>query len=376
MCELQNKASHISKHKTIPISQAVGTVLAHDITEIRKGEFKGAAFRKGHTIKEEDICYLQRLGKEHLYILDIAEDEIHEDDAVYEIAYALKGEGVEIQDKPKEGKINLIANRDGLLKIDSSSLIELNMLGEVMCATLHNNTMVKNGQIIAGTRAIPLVLKKELLSKAADIGRRARYSTSKCTGIIEVKRLKKFKAGIVITGNEVFYGRIKDSFANVIVDKLKHFDGQIIRISYAPDDENFIQQRLNEMIDAGADLLIITGGLSVDPDDVTRFAVKEIAREITYGSAVLPGAMFLLAYIDKHLVNESNKSLNLNDDLLIPLIGIPACGMYHKTTIFDIVLPRILTGESIGRKELAELGHGGLCLNCTECRYPICPFGK
>lgn len=367
------------RHRTIPVSQAVGTVLAHDITEIRKGEFKGSAFRKGHTIKEEDLCHLQRLGKEHLYILDIADDEMHEDDAAYEIASALKGEGVEIQDKPKEGRINLVAGRDGLLKINSAALLEFNMLGEIMCSTLHNNTMVKKGQIIAGTRAIPLVVNKYLISKAIAIGQRARNSISNesCSGVIEVKKLRKFRAGIVITGNEVFYGKIKDAFAPVIENKLRHFDGEIVGIKYAPDDEGFIEQRLSEILEAGADLLITTGGLSVDPDDVTRFAVKNLsAEEIIYGSAVLPGAMFLLAYIKNPRANTPGSSTDTGQEQLIPLIGLPACGMYHKITVFDIILPRILAGEIIGKKELAELGHGGLCLNCKECRYPICPFGK
>lgn len=380
MCEFHNKASQvIGRHRTIPVSQAVGTVLAHDITEIRKDEFKGAAFRKGHTIKEEDLCHLQKLGKEHLYILDIADDEMHEDEAAYEIADALKGEGVEIQDKPKEGRINLVAGRDGLLKINVAALLELNMLGEIMCSTLHNNTMVKKGQIIAGTRAIPLVVKKDLISKTITIGQKARncISNRSCSGIIEVKKLRKFRAGIVITGNEVFYGKIIDAFASVIENKLNHFDGEIVDIKYAPDDEGFIEQRLSEMLEAGADLLITTGGLSVDPDDVTRFAVKNLsAKEIIYGSAVLPGAMFLLAYINKPTASSSASSKDAGDERFIPLIGLPACGMYHKITVFDIILPRILAGEIIGRKELAELGHGGLCLNCKDCRYPICPFGK
>lgn len=360
----------------IPVSEAVGTVLAHDITEIRKDEFKGPAFRKGHTIKEEDICHLQRLGKEHLYILDITADEMHEDDAVYEIAKAIKGDGVEIKDKPKEGKMNLIASRDGLLKIDINSLLEINMLGEVMCATLHNNSVVKEGQIVAGTRAIPLVIKKEIISRVEDIGLNAKNRASNCSGIIEVKKLRSFKAGIIITGNEVFYGRIEDSFADVIINKLKNFDGEILSIAFAPDDESFIVKKLKDMIDAGADLLITTGGLSVDPDDVTRFAVKKLAREIIYGSPVLPGAMFMLAYLDNEFTNASTMSLDKADNISIPVIGIPACGMYHRTTIFDLILPRVLSGEKLGRGELAELGHGGLCLNCPECKYPICPFGK
>ncbi|HCL82081.1 MAG TPA: molybdopterin-binding protein, partial [Nitrospiraceae bacterium] len=182
--------------------------------------------------------------------------------------------------------------------------------------------------------------------------------------VIEVREFKKPKVGVVITGNEVYYGRIKDAFAPVITKKIKAFDGEMVGIYYAPDDEGFIEARLKELIEAGADLLITTGGMSVDPDDVTRFAIRNLgAEDISYGSAVLPGAMFLTAYVGP-------------EEQRIPVLGIPACGMYHKTTIFDLILPRVLAGEKITRRELAELGHGGLCLNCKECRYPICPFGK
>ncbi|MFQ3574779.1 MAG: molybdopterin-binding protein, partial [Thermodesulfovibrionales bacterium] len=185
-------------------------------------------------------------------------------------------------------------------------------------------------------------------------------------GVIEVKRLKKPNVGLVITGNEIYYGRIKDAFSPVIRSKIEGYNGRIVDVYYCPDNIEIIKSRLLDLIQKGADLLITTGGMSVDPDDVTRFAIREIgAHDITYGSSVLPGSMFLIGYI----TSSSNKDP-------IPIIGIPACGMYHKVTIFDIILPRILAGERIGRKEIAILGHGGLCLNCQECRYPICPFGK
>jgi molybdopterin biosynthesis enzyme len=273
------------------------------------------------------------------------------------------GEGLAMQGEPKEGKISIIAAADGLLKVDSDALFDFNMLGEVSCATLHNNTLVKKGQIIAGTRAIPLVVKKQIVEEAVRIAETAGK-------VLKVVELKKPKAGIVITGNEVYYGRIKDAFAPVIKSKIEAFDGEIVGIYYAPDDEAHIEQRLRELITAGADLLITTGGMSVDPDDVTRFAIRNIGvSEITYGSPVLPGTMFLVAYLDQPEIDNHKPDA-------IPIIGIPACGMYSKTTVFDIVLPRVLAGERLGRKELATLGHGGLCMNCEVCRYPVCPFGK
>lgn len=371
--------------RAIPVHEAVGMVLAHDVTEIRKDEFKGPAFRKGHVIRQEDICRLQRIGKERLFVLTLGPDEMHEDDAATAIARALMGEGVAIKGDPREGKITIVADRDGLLTVDREKLKAFNMLGEVMCATLHTNTVVKKGREVAGTRAIPLVVKKNVVEKAVLAAKKVQSSEFKVkrSGVIEVNELRKPKAGVVITGNEVYHGRIKDAFAPIIAKKIEEYGGEIVGTYYAPDDEAFIADRLRELVAAGADLLITTGGMSVDPDDVTRFAVRSIgAADITYGSAVLPGAMVLIGYLKKvqssefGVQSEKNYELRTVNSELIPILGIPACGMYHRTTVFDLILPRVLAGERIGREELAELGHGGLCLHCPECRYPVCPFGK
>jgi molybdenum cofactor synthesis domain-containing protein len=333
----------------------VGLPLAHDITEIRPGDFKGRAFRKGHIIKADDVCHLQRLGKDKVFVLNIGEDEMHEDEAARMLAAALAGAGVEPDGDPKEGRINLLAAWDGLLKVNIDALAEFNLLGEVMCATLHENTVVQKGARLAGTRAIPLVVKRKTIQTAV---------AAAAGGVLEVKRIRKPKAGVVITGNEVFYGRIQDAFAPIIREKIERLGGNIISLHFAPDNEAQIERRLRECLDAGADLLVTTGGMSVDPDDVTRFAVRKLgAADLAYGSAVLPGAMMLVAYIDRE--KES-----------VPVLGVPACALYHKATVFDLVLPRVLAGERIGRPELARLGHGGLCLTCGECRYPVCPFGK
>jgi hypothetical protein len=355
MCETPGDKPHHFQD-TIPVKDAVGRVLAHDITEIRPGEFKGCAFRKGHVIREEDVCHLQRIGKDRVFVLKIGDDEVHEDDAAHALCRALMGEGVTIKGDPKEGKITIIAERDGLLKVREDALLEFNMLADVMCATLHNNTLVKKGQPVAATRAIPLVVKKKVINEAA---------RAAAGGVLDVRELRRPRAGIVITGNEVYYGRTKDAFAPVITKKVKAFNGEVVGIYYAPDEESFIESRLRELMEAGADLLITTGGMSVDPDDVTRFAIHKLgATDITYGSAVLPGAMFLVAYLESRASG------------LIPIVGIPACGMYSTTTVFDLVLPRVLAGERIGRRQVAALGHGGLCLKCDTCRYPLCPFGK
>lgn len=370
MCETSHENNTPGVRK-LPAAEAIGTVLAHDITEIRPGEFKGRAFKKGHIIKEEDVCHLQRLGKENLFVLDIAEDEMHEDEAAYALAGALRGSGVEIKGEPKEGKISLVAEYDGILSIHKDALMDFNLLGEVMCATLHDHTLVKKGQTVASTRAIPLIVKRGVVAEAVKIGEKASSTPpapgtgAQRGGIVQVLELRRPKAGVVITGNEVYYGRIKDAFAPVITRKIEAIGGEIVGMYYAPDDEAVIEARLQELIAAGADLLITTGGMSVDPDDVTRFAIRNVgATGVTYGSAVLPGAMFLVGYLER------------DPGPRIPILGIPACGMYAKTTIFDLVLPRVLAGETVGRRELAELGHGGLCLKCETCHYPVCPFGK
>jgi len=339
--------------KKIKVENAVGTQLAHDITEIRPGEFKGAAFRKGHTVCDDDICQLQKLGKNHLYLIDLGDDEIHENQAAAILARALAGDGVVWEDDPKEGKIGLHAAFDGLLKVETTSLAAFNMIDEVMCATLHNNTLVKKGEVVGATRAIPLVMKQAPVERAAAIA-------AQCKGTLKVKPLRKAKTGLIITGNEVFHGLIEDRFAPVLSEKIEALGSEVSGVIFTPDNQDKIVQAIKELLAGDCDLLLLSGGMSVDPDDVTRKSIRRAgAVDFNYGAAVLPGAMFLTAYIDN-----------------TPLLGIPACGLHHRTTVLDLVLPRILAGEMIGKKELSFMGHGGLCKDCQECVYPHCPFGR
>ncbi len=337
----------------INVEDAVGTRLAHDITEIRPGIFKGPAFRKGHEVCQEDICHLQKLGKNHLYLIDLEMDEIHENQAAAILARALAGSGIEWQDSPREGKISLYAAMDGLLTVDTTSLAAFNMIDEVMCATLHTHTLVRKGDQVAATRAIPLVMKRSQVERAAAIA-------AQNGGIISVKTLRKAKAGMVITGSEVFHGLVEDKFAPILSAKILELGSAVSGVVFAPDDENVIAGAIRSHLEKGCDLLLLSGGMSVDPDDVTRKAIRMAgAEEIHYGAAALPGAMFLAAYIGE-----------------IPVLGVPACGLHHRITILDLILPRILAGERIGKKELAFIGHGGLCKDCPACHYPHCPFGK
>ena len=339
--------------KKIKLKDAVGTKLAHDITEIRPGEFKGPAFHKGHTVCNDDLCRLQKLGKNNLYVIDLEDDEIHENQAAAILADALAGEGIAWKDEPHEGKINLVAATDGLFKVDTTALAAFNMVDEVMCASLHNHTLVKKGEKVAATRAIPLVMKRVAIERAAAIARQN-------GAVLAVKSLRRAKVGLVVTGNEVYHGLIEDRFAPILSEKVTALGSKVDGIAFAPDDEELIAKAIGNHLDRGCDLIMLSGGMSVDPDDVTRQGIRIAgATELNYGSAVLPGAMFLAAYIGE-----------------IPLLGVPACGMYHRITVLDLVLPRILAGEHIGKAQLAFLGHGGLCKDCPECAYPHCPFGK
>lgn len=339
--------------KKVPLQQAVGSCLAHDITEIRPGEFKGPAFRKGHTVCEADLCHLQRLGKNHLYIIDLGPDEIHENQAAAILAGAIAGEGVVWTDEPREGKIELKAARDGLLRVQTDALAALNMIDEVMCATLHNHTLVHKDEKVAATRAIPLVMNRQAVDRAAAIARHH-------GAIVTVQSLRKATAGLIITGNEVYHGLIQDRFEPLLREKLAALDACVMDAVFVPDEAERIADAIRGRIERGCDLLLITGGMSVDPDDVTRLGIRLAgATRVQYGAAVLPGAMFLTAYVAD-----------------IPILGVPACGLYHKTTIMDLILPRILTGERIDKAALAFMGHGGLCRDCGVCMYPHCPFGK
>ncbi len=293
------------------------------------------------------------MGKNHLYVLDLDEDEIHEDQAAAILADALAGEGIVWKDEPREGKIKLLAERDGLFAVNTTVLAAFNMVDEVMCATLHNHTIVKKGELVAATRAIPLIMKRAPIERAVAIARQN-------GAVLAVNPIRKAKVGLVITGNEVYHGLIEDRFAPILTEKIETLDSEVSGVAFAPDDTDLISEAIRSHLERGCDLLILSGGMSVDPDDVTRKGIRLAgATEMHYGAAVLPGAMFLVAYIGD-----------------VPMLGVPACGLHHRTTVLDLVLPRLLAGEHTGKAELAFLGHGGLCKDCPECSYPHCPFGK
>jgi len=342
-----------SSATTIPLDHAVGKVLAHDVTEIRPGQFKGVAFKKGHIIKEEDLPHLKRLGTEHLFILHIGPDEVHENDAAIRLANAMAGPGVVFDGRPSEGKIGLKADHRGLLKVNVEALTELCLIPAICCASRHNNIFVEKGETIAATRAIPLIIDEKTLSAAIHIAEAV-------GGIFSVKQMSQPQTGLIITGNEVYSGLIDDKFAPIIKKKLKFFGCQLKDILFAPDDKMKIVKGIREMLQKGTGLIMVAGGMSVDPDDISSMAIEEAgAEDVVYGTSVLPGAMFLYGHIGD-----------------TPILGLPACILYYNATVFDLMLPRVLAGERITRRDLAAIAHGGLCLNCERCHYPICPFGK
>ena len=338
----------------VKIEDAIGYPLAHDITEIRPGEYKGPAFQRGHILSCRDLDHLRRLGKNHLYIIKPETGEMHEDDAALAIADALCGQGVGWEGAPREGKIAITATHDGMFKVDVEALNRFNLLGDVMCATRHTNSVVKKGAHVAATRAIPLLIPSQNVMKAVETAQSANPA------VLQVVPMLSPTVGVLITGNEVYHGRIEDKFEPIIRRKVADLNGKVLDAVFLPDDDDQIAAAALDLIDRGADILITTGGMSVDPDDRTRFALtKAGARDMVYGSSVLPGAMFMIAYLKG-----------------VPVLGIPACGLFAERTIFDLIYPRVLAGEKITRREIAELGHGGLCLRCKTCRYPVCPFGK
>jgi hypothetical protein len=337
----------------IPLEQAVGKVIAHDITEIRPGQFKGPAFKKGHIVQKKDLLHLRRLGKENLFALHIGPNELHEDEAAIKLANALAGPGVIVEGPPSEGKISLKSQNRGLLKVNVEALTDLCLIPDICCASRHNNTLVEKMVKVADVRAIPLIIDKKTLDSAIHIA-------SAADGIFSVKPLLQPQTGLIVTGNEVYNGLIDDKFAPIITKKMKFFGCEIKKTLFAPDDITEIVKSIKELIRIGSELILVAGGMSVDPDDVSRMAIAEAgAADIVYGTSVLPGAMLLYGQMGD-----------------IPVLGLPACVLFYKATVFDLVLPRVLAGEAITRKDLAVMAHGGLCLNCEQCHYPVCPFGK
>ena len=338
--------------KLIRTEEAVGHVLCHDMTQIIPGVYKDARFRKGHIVAEEDIPVLLAMGKENLYVWEKTEGMLHEDEAALRLRDLCISEHMHCTEV-KEGKVELIADKDGLFEVDTERLCAVNGIDELMIATRHTNTAVHPGDKLAGMRVIPLVIEEEKLERA-----------EQTTGKSPLLRLTPWKlktAAVITTGSEVAKGLIEDKFTPVVERKLAAFGIRMIRHVLTGDDPGRIREEIVKAHEDGMDLVLCTGGMSVDPDDQTPGAIaRSGVKIVTYGAPTLPGAMFCLGYFEDGT----------------PVAGLPGCVMYAKATIFDLVLPRIAAGVALKRSDFVRLGHGGLCLGCDTCHYPACGFGK
>lgn len=327
--------------REIPAREAVGSVLCHDITRIIPGERQEVAFRKGHKIREEDVPALLKLGKEHVYVWEPVAGMVHEDDAALRIAKAAAGEGL-CWDEPSEGKVEVRALRPGVLRVDVEALRRVNSIDQVTLVTRRAHTPVLHaGDQVAATRVIPLVIAEE---KVAEVERLCERTGP----ILSLSPFRIKRVGVVITGSEVYYGRIQDGFAPVLREKFAALGAEVIAVEYAPDDRAMIVDKIHALAQAGAELIAATGGMSVDPDDRTPGAIKAAGVEIvSYGAPVLPGNMYLVGYLGE-----------------VPVMGLPGCVMFKEMTAFDILAPRLLAGERLTRADIVELGHGGLLSPC------------
>ena len=339
--------------KLIGTEDAVGHVICHDITRIIKGKEKGVAFQKGHVVQPEDIPVLLSIGKENLYVWEKREGLLHEDEAARILAAACKNAHMRLTE-PREGKIEVISETEGLFVVDLERLLAINSIDNMMIATRNTLQPVKCGDKLAGTRIIPLVIAEERMREVSAIA-------DENNPILAVKPFVRKRAGVVTTGSEVYKGRIQDTFTPVIVEKLKAFGARMELHRVVPDEKERIEAAIRELKEAGMELIVCTGGMSMVPYDLTFVAIRESgARIVTYGAPVLPGAMFLLGYFEDGT----------------PVMGLPGCVMYARATIFDMILPRVLADVPVTKADIVKLGNGGLCLNCPVCHYPNCGYGK
>ncbi|MGH7886830.1 MAG: molybdopterin-binding protein [Candidatus Binatia bacterium] len=321
--------------KVIPVEKAVGLPLAHDITEIIPGKYKGPAFRRGHIIRPEDIAKLLDVGKANIYIMELEKDELHEEDAARRLAKAAAGANLTLTD-PSEGRVNLVAKISGLLKVDADLLYRFNSLGDLMLATLPGDRYVKEGTVVAGTRTIPVLVKAQLVERAEAL--------CKDHPIVQILPMPARQVHLIVTGSEVYTGRIQDGFGPVVSKKVGELGSQLADKQLATDDPDQIAKLIQDAHKAGAEVILVSGGMSVDPDDRTPEGIRRSGAQIeSHGFPVLPGSMFLMAYLQD-----------------TPVLGLSGCVLHDPFSAFDMLLPRLLAGDKITRADIMAMGHGGL----------------
>jgi len=328
--------------KLIKTTEAAGHVLCHDMTELVPGKYKRTRFRKGYTIRTEDIPILLDMGKEQLYVWENGQGMsgmLHEEEGAEKLCHICRGANIRAE-PVREGKIELFAEKQGLLKIDSEKLFALNSIGGLAVISLSGNREVKEGEKAGAVKIIPLWIEEEKLRLAGEV----------CGGVkpISVIPYKPKKAALIVTGNEIFHKRIPDTGSEIIRKKIKAFGAECVETVILPDDHEKITEKITELLERDIGLIICTGGMSVDPDDKTPLAIKNSGvRIVSYGIPFSPGFMMLVSYYEK-------------SGLSVPVIGAPACIFYEKTTALDILLPRFMADDPVSRDDLARLGEGGL----------------
>ena len=375
--------------KLVRTQDAIGQVLCHDMTQILPGgtdadgkpqqRYKGPRFRKGHVVQPEDVPVLLSMGKEHLYVWELQEGMLHEDDAARRMAALCLGEGCVASGDPREGKIGINAALDGVLLVDTARLNAVNSVDQVMVATRKGNFGVSKGDPLAGTRVIPLVVSEDTVRQAEDAADVSHHGQ-----LLSVQPYRLRTAAIIATGSEVAKGLIVDKFTPVVQRKLAQFGIEVTRKATPGDDMDALVSAIAQARAAGVDFVVCTGGMSVDPDDNTPGAIKRSgARIVTYGAPVLPGAMLLVGYYDQDAAVagedasiEGKPCAGHNLTSATPVVGLPGCVMYNAATVFDLVLPRLAARVRLRHDDFVQLGEGGLCLGCKPCTFPVCPFGK
>ncbi len=341
--------------RAIPVGEAAGRRALHDMTRVVPGRSKAVAFAAGAHLTAGDVCRLQTMGRARVYVEDLSEptgDFVHENEVAVALARGLAGPGIVAAGPPREGKVELLAEQDGLLTVDRERLVAFNRIEGVMCASRQSHLVVEAGKAVAGCRAIPLYLPRQVL--------RAALAVLDEGPILAVRALRRTRAGVLITGTEVVSGLIEDKFEPVVRAKVEALGGAVVAVEKVPDDRAAVAAGVTRLLAAGVDLIVTTAGLSVDPDDVTRQGLDDAGlTEAVHGVPVLPGAMALVGRLGG-----------------ADVIGVPACALFHRTTSFDLLLPRVLAGLRPDRRAVAELAEGALCLSCRSCTYPKCPFGK
>ena len=336
--------------KKINVQDAIGMELCHDITEMNDG-FKGVAFKRGHIIREEDIDHMLRIGKQHIFVWEENAGEIHEDDCARRMAAMAPVEGAHYTE-PAEGKVLLFADQRGMFRVNTRLLKKIDSIGDITICTLPDHYPVEVGARLASMRIVPLVTKEEQIIEAEQLCAQ--------TPLLRLLPYQHKKIGVIITGSEVYHGRIKDKFEPVVRAKMKQYPSEIVGITVCDDDLEMIVGAAKTHLKNGADFLIFTGGMSVDPDDLTPTAVRQLGAEIiTHGVPSQPGNMTLVAYLGD-----------------VPILGVPGAAIKLPTTIFDVLLPQVFAGEKITKEELINLAEGGLCQMCKACHWPNCTFGR